>query len=35
MNSRAEYGTDDPRQHTRKIKEMLHVFYAAYSGGHH
>ncbi len=24
MNSRAEYGADDPRQHTRKIKEMLH-----------
>jgi hypothetical protein len=24
MNSPAEYGTDDPRQHTRKIKEMLH-----------
>jgi len=24
MNSRAEYAADDPRHHTRKIKEMLH-----------
>lgn len=23
MNSRVEYGADDPREHARKIKEML------------
>jgi len=24
MNGRPEYGADDPREHTRKIREMLH-----------
>lgn len=24
MNDRVEYAEDDPRHHTRKIKEMLH-----------